>query len=277
MDKSVLGALIKKLRLCQINEEGKVLSQEELSLKIGWENPSTLSRIESGKVIPTLETVMKIGKALELDQEKFALLLKKAEYQGAKLELSDVYVDGLITMHSNEFAKSDYPVILIKDTSILLYANTFAWFFFLGKKKYTEQGAEIEKFCLGKSYIDMFFTDELNLKGNILNWSAFIDILVRNLYVVSQFMSDNSDFMTMIKGWRKYLVFDEYWKKWEEKTLSNLQLFNIPLTYNNPDIGEVRVVLTTMAVYMDNRFFIEYFTPANVEQATKMKNYQDSF
>ncbi len=47
-----IGKIIKDFRLSFITKENKKLSQMDLSLRIGWENPSTLSRIEKGEVKP---------------------------------------------------------------------------------------------------------------------------------------------------------------------------------------------------------------------------------
>lgn len=71
MNTATLGGLIKDYRI------KKRLSQLEVSLHIGWKDTSRLSKIEQGRVgKPTRETVNKIIKALELnEQEKGEFLL----------------------------------------------------------------------------------------------------------------------------------------------------------------------------------------------------------
>lgn len=71
MQTATLGGLIKDYRL------KKRLSQQEVSLRIGWKDTTRLSKIEQGRVgKPTRETVQKIIEALELnDQERGEFLL----------------------------------------------------------------------------------------------------------------------------------------------------------------------------------------------------------
>lgn len=71
MQTATLGGLIKDYRL------KKRLSQQEVSLRIGWKDTTRLSKIEQGRVgKPTRETVQKIIDALGLnDQERGEFLL----------------------------------------------------------------------------------------------------------------------------------------------------------------------------------------------------------
>lgn len=71
MHSATLGGLIKDFRL------QKRLSQQEVSLRIGWSDTSRLSKIEQGRVSkPARKTAEKIIKALDLnDQEKGEFLL----------------------------------------------------------------------------------------------------------------------------------------------------------------------------------------------------------
>lgn len=68
---ATLGGLIKDYRI------KKRLSQQEVSLQIGWKDTSRLSKIEQGRVSkPTRETIDKVIKALGLtEQEKGEFLL----------------------------------------------------------------------------------------------------------------------------------------------------------------------------------------------------------
>ena len=77
-----IGYLIRSYRNHSVDARGRHLSQIDLTLEIGWENPSTLSRIESSKVIPTKKTIVKIAKGLKLDRNGVNKLLHKAGYLG---------------------------------------------------------------------------------------------------------------------------------------------------------------------------------------------------
>lgn len=82
---ATLGGLIKDYRI------KKRLSQQEVSLRIGWQDTSRLSKIEQGRVgKPTRETIDKIIRALDLiDQEKGEFLLVGG-YQPTEEEIEKV-------------------------------------------------------------------------------------------------------------------------------------------------------------------------------------------
>ncbi len=63
-DKEIIGKKIRQIRL------EKDLSQEELSEKIDI-SPRHMCTIENGKSFPSIETFVKIAKALDIDINKF--------------------------------------------------------------------------------------------------------------------------------------------------------------------------------------------------------------
>ncbi len=77
-----IGQLIRYYRTHEVDLSGRHLSQIDLTLEVGWENPSTLSRIESNKVIPTRDTIIKIAKGLKLDRKRVNKLLHEGGYLG---------------------------------------------------------------------------------------------------------------------------------------------------------------------------------------------------
>ena len=82
---ATLGGLIKDFRI------KKRLSQFDVSLRIGWKDTSRLSKIEQGRVgKPARETIEKIIKALELNQQEKGQLLYAGGYLPTDEEIEDI-------------------------------------------------------------------------------------------------------------------------------------------------------------------------------------------
>jgi transcriptional regulator with XRE-family HTH domain len=73
-ERLTIGEAIRNLRKRCINDNGTSMSQEDLSFRVGWDNASTLSRIENGLVIPNRDTIKKISDGLGLSKEEFSIL-----------------------------------------------------------------------------------------------------------------------------------------------------------------------------------------------------------
>lgn len=105
-----IGKIIRDLRVQKRSENGKPLSQMELSYMIGWENPSTLSRIEKGDTFPTKQTLLKIIKALNLSYIESSFVLKSAGYFQGVSKNSKYYLSEMLKYFKSSFDKSTYPV-----------------------------------------------------------------------------------------------------------------------------------------------------------------------
>src|SRR3990167_1866129 len=82
---ATLGGLIKDYRI------KKRLPQFEVSLRIGWKDTSRLSKIEQGRVgKPTRETIEKIIKALELNEQEKGEFLFTGGYLPTDQEIKKV-------------------------------------------------------------------------------------------------------------------------------------------------------------------------------------------
>jgi transcriptional regulator with XRE-family HTH domain len=110
---ATLGGLIKDYRL------KKRLSQLEVSLRIGWSDTTRLSKIEQGRVgKPTRETIEKVIKALDLNEQEKGEFL----YQGGYLP-SDEEIKAIIKEFAKKIDSWPYPAYMMDLSWRLLYCN----------------------------------------------------------------------------------------------------------------------------------------------------------
>ena len=110
---ATLGGLIQDYRI------KKRLSQFDVSLRIGWKDTSRLSKIEQGRVgKPTRETIEKIIKALELNQQEKGQLL----YAGGYLP-TDEEIEDIIKKVRTKIDSWRYPAYLLDFSWRMLYTN----------------------------------------------------------------------------------------------------------------------------------------------------------
>lgn len=112
---ATLGGLIKDFRL------KKRLSQQEVSLRIGWKDTTRLSKIEQGRVgKPTLPTIKKVIKALDLDERDTGEFLLTGGYLPTEEEVKD---------RLKELVKK------VEDWPYPAYINDFGWRFLYSNGK----------------------------------------------------------------------------------------------------------------------------------------------
>lgn len=110
---ATLGGLIKDYRL------KKRLSQQEVSLRIGWSDSTRLSKIEQGRVgKPMRETIDKIMEALELTKQEKGEFLLTGGYLPTEEE-----IQGMIKKMAQRIDNWSYPAALTDYTWRSLYAN----------------------------------------------------------------------------------------------------------------------------------------------------------
>lgn len=108
-----LGGLIKDYRL------RKNLDQIDLATKLGWKEPSRLSRIEQGVIKrPTRETINRICKALKLSRKETNTILLSGGYLHTKKEIKEIREE--IRSFLNNW---DYPVAVYDFTWRLIWMN----------------------------------------------------------------------------------------------------------------------------------------------------------
>lgn len=271
MDKP-LSELIREFRKQTLTKEGKPMSLLDLSLEIGWSNPSTLSRIESGDVMPSRDTVIKIANALVLKLNNLNLLLRSAGYLEVSPDPTEDYTKNYVNSVKAGFEVLAFPVLLIGFNSTIVYWNRFTEVFFLGKDMVHE---EIVKKYQNITHIDLLFNLENGVQQSIENWDELSKILVENIHFHISQVTEQTMNKSYIEAWMKYPEFKKHWIECEKTKSEQHRLYNLPFVYKHKELGIVKLTITTSVMYDDNRFFIEQFAPATKKDAVKMTKYWD--
>ncbi len=251
-----IGETIRKLRL---NSNKNSLSQLELSYAIGWENPSTLSRIESSQVIPSRETILKISRALSLDKERINTLLKRLNYSEFEPELTDKYINKLIKKVEDEFDDYEYPISL-KLFGSNLYLNK-------SSKKILSKiiDINIDEYMKDHLYLEIFLDPIFNLRKYVVDFEESATIFIGNYYFMTKSFLNSEQIENEIKPLRKYADFNKIWEKVLKSKDLEFTSYNIPLNFNLPHIGEIKFFVWENIFFEDKRFYIEHMIPFNKE------------
>lgn len=270
MKQEIIGEILKINRLKVFNESNKPLSQLELSLKIGWENPSTLSRIENGEVIPSVYTVRKILTALNVDPFKIHSILIKAKY----LDFSDItqeYIKEMIDDTKYKFEYSKYPVnLLIYDNPPYIYSSYYMNK--IGRKIFYGKGiyAKIQEwFSNNNDLITLLFDKKYRMNKILLNWEEFTSIVVSNMYILYDGTDEEN---AQIKRFSRFPQFQKLWNLAKNKTINDFKDNNIPFIYQSNVIGKIAFKVQEIPIINDHRFFIEQFLPMNLEDSEKLES-----
>lgn len=251
-----IGNIIRDLRSQRRSENGRPLSQMELSYMIGWENPSTLSRIEKGEVFPTKETLLKIIKVLGLGYVESTFVLKIAGYFQEVSTNSDEYLSEMLKYFKLSFDKSTYPVA-VTFLSKIFYLNK-ATLSFIGTNK---------KISKEMTFWDLYYGKGFNVKDRILNWKDYVENAALRfkyyLYIIDETGIYNSiiensvdlapDFVNAIKKVKLSQFKD------------NINFHNFLIEYLHSVFGKMHIIKSGSQFYMDERFLIEQFFPVSSE------------
>ncbi len=269
MQQKIIGEIIRSERLRVLNENNNALSQLDLSLKIGWENPSTLSRIEKGEVIPSVYTATKILKALNTDPVRINSILVKAKY----LDFSDVdseYINKIINNTKFKFEDSKYPItLLITDAPPHIYSshymNKMARQIFYGKGIYAKLQEWISN---NQDLITLLFDSKYQMNKILLNWEEFTSILVSNIHIL---YNDTKKEKDQIETLFKFKKFKKLWEMSKDKTINDFKDTDLPFIYQSPLVGKISFNIQEMPIVSDHRFFIEQFLPMHSEDSKKLE------
>lgn len=272
---NTVGSAIRDLRQSILNPEGKPWSQLELSLAIGWENPSTLCRIESGQVIPTRETIIKIARALKLDLEDMNILLRMGNYHEYEPYVDNNYIEELVSKFDKEFNESNYPILLLDENSYLIFWNEYADKIFLNPMGEINS-VVTEKFinrtqCL--THLDILFDLDLGFRQRIVNWEEFTTKMLTNTYFNFLNYPLQVSLPILIKELHRYPDFSRLWEKVSSNSNPHTYKYNIPFVYNHPSIGIINLLITTYMLAEDKRVYVEQFLPESVEDQMRMDDY----
>ena len=238
-----------------------------MSLKIGWENPSTLSRIEQGKIIPTKETVINIFEALEIPQEVVVCIFIKSNYLYTGEILTEKYIEKVTNSLISKIDLLKVPTFLISyPNDSVLHINNIGKKVFFGE----EINSELENILLsGESFVNIIFNPNYIMKDLILNWEEFVKIIISNQHII---YNDTDKEREDIRVLKKFPRFNEFWEDSQNKTVHDFQSFNIAFKYNSPILGEIKFLIQETPVLEDNRFFIIQFIPATRKDFIKLES-----
>lgn len=271
LKKVKIGKLIKDFRLRKIGDNGKHWSQLDLANSIGWDNPSTLSRIENGQIKPYRDTILKISKCLDLNNEDTNTLLKKAGYSEYGERITPFYTNKLIDHIKNELDLYDFPVMVntINNLEEIIYINSSNAIFFT---EY-ENSKSFIKNLSGISFFDIMFTDDFGFKKNILNYEEFIYSFTSNIYMMYSNFTNEEESLNINKNLDKYKDFKDAWKYISNKDHNSLKIKGIPLEYNISRLNKkIRFLILTFPIYIDTRFLSEHFVPTDKKLYSEILN-----
>ena len=263
--KNNIGEYIKAERLRYKNGNNIGISQIDLSLKIGWENPSTLSRIEQGKIIPTKETVIKIFEALDIHSGLINFILMKNLYLYSD-PLDDAYVNKICDELKPYINELFYPAVLsffpYNALELNISINKIGIKVLIGDN--TNRNSILSNDIL------MIVSDKSHpFSKSIINREEFLSIMISNIHIA---YNDTENERKYINNLKKYPDFRRLWEKSRNKDFSDFKLFNIPFRYNSPLVGEISFLIQKIPVLEDSRFFIQQFIPETIKDFVKLEN-----
>ena len=250
-DKNI-GQTLKQIRESIITPDGSPLSQLDLSCSIGWENPSTLSRIENNEVIPTRDTLIKICKGLCLNDRAINFLLQKVQYFDNVPILTEEYINKFILSIKEDFDDFKFPIMIKLATTIIYVNKEF-------ERIILNNGNIRVKDIIRKSFIDILFDPYYGLKQRILNWDIFSKELVENLYIVYSALRDTQDVGEILSNIDKYTEFNDLWNSIDKNIKMDKNVIHLSQRYNSDVAGEIDIHLLESTMPNDNRFlFTQY-------------------
>lgn len=256
MHSATLGGLIKDYRL------QKRLSQQEVSLAIGWKDTSRLSKIEQGRVgKPKRATAERIIKALKLEnQEKGEFLLA-----GGYLP-TDQEIKNIIKEIGKKVDEWPYPAYIMDFSWRLLYTNSLNLLAFNLPLSWKKVVLNLKPNVLSFAFLPKEqFPAEVEKGEDKKNLKPFAVALI------AAFKSENLKFQQ--ESWYKKVVqglmgFEEFRKLWPKigakdypKKLLDYEYKRIT-TFTGKKKKSVEFHILTAKVINDPRFQLMLYFPA---------------
>lgn len=236
-----IGPRLKRFR------EAKGYTQQELELAIGT-SFGHLSRIESGKLNPTKETLLKIAKILQLDDEEIRYLigveLDRVTKKQIELAIQDTktYIDN-----------SSYPSYLADDYFFVHYWNKRIPVLF-------EVSEELASQFIGKNILEIILHPLFKKMMKKNHWeSLFINDMIFFLKAVNYFLYPEDRVVCELIS--KLSCNPEFTRYWEEakRRYTDAIIPGENLIYLNKKDKEICYYMSTINVVRHPRFrIVEY-------------------
>lgn len=254
---ATLGGLIKDHRI------RKRVSQLEVSLRIGWQDTSRLSKIEQGRVgKPARETIEKIIKALELNpQEKGEFL-----FAGGYLPL-DSEIKQTIAEIADKIDHWPYPAYLMDFSFRWLYTN-------IHTLKTAGLPPKFKKVIIKNSpnFLEFPFLPKEQFNIEVSKGEDINNLKPFQIAQIAAFKTENlhyqneSWYKSLIRSLMKYEDFRELWPKISlkdyHKRLFDYEYKRMTGKYNGKK-QSLDFHLQTARLITDPRFQIVLYYPAN--------------
>lgn len=254
-----LGGLIKDYRI------KKRLSQQEISLRIGWKDTSRLSKIEQGRVgKPNRQTAERIISALDLNEQEKGNFLLVGGYLPSDQEIKKV-----IQEVKQKIDKWPYPAFLIDFTFRWLYANT-STFIALNMSTDNNTKSWVEK--AKPNFLSFPFLPKEQVLVEIMKGEDADNLKPFAIAQIATFKTENEQYQN--ESWYKKIVkdlmqYEEFRKLWPkvDKSMYHKKLFDykyktISGVYNGKKLT-LKLHLSTAKVITDPRFQVVLCFPAD--------------
>ncbi len=256
---ATLGGLIKDYRL------KKRLSQLEVSLRIGWSDATRLSKIEQGRVgKPTRETIDKIIKALELNEQEKGEFLLTGGYLPTEEEIKLV-----IKIVKDKIDNWCYPAYLMDFSFRWLYTNPLTIALI---KLPPEETITIEK--NKPNFLEAPFLSYDQFPCIVKKGEDVDHLLPFSFSQVTAFKTENSRYQR--EGWYRKLIgqlmkYEEFRTLWSSVTLADYHKSLFDYEYKQMTIEDHGKKITldfhlqTAKFIFDPRFQVVLYHPATQE------------
>lgn len=254
---ATLGGLIKDYRL------KKRLSQQDVSLKIGWKDTTRLSKIEQGRVgKPNRNTAEKIMHALDLTEQERGNFLLVGSYLPIETEIKN----GIATI-KQKLDTWRYPAYLQDFSFRYLYSNNHFFNLLNIPSKYKKL-MEQEKVNLLKTAFEPIYTsgaeDMLGQdEESLIPFKTAITTIIKNDIDAYQ---NETWYKHLLKELMQYEEFRKLWPKVNENTLKRTLIEYDYEHFTSIYKGKKRTLkfhLSTSRFVKDPRFEVILYYPAD--------------
>lgn len=256
---ATLGGLIKDYRI------KKRLSQLEVSLHIGWQDTTRLSKIEQGRVgKPTRETIEKIIVALDLNEQEKGDFL----YIGGFLP-NEEEIKGAIDKTKDKIDSWNYPAYLMDFSFRWLYTNLYTI-------KVAGYSPNFKKVVIKNrpSFLEFPFYPKEQFGIEVSKGEDEKSLKPFDVAQIAAFKSENEKFQN--ESWYKKLVkylmkYEKFRKLWPIITIKDYHKKLFDYEYKRMEgiyNGKRKTLdfhLQTAKLITDPRFQIVLYYPANKE------------
>lgn len=257
MTTATLGGLIKDHRI------KKRLSQLEVSLCIGWQDTTRLSKIEQGRVgKPTRETIEKVIKALALDKQEKGEFLFVGGYLPTEEEIAHA-----ISISKDKIDKWLYPAYLMDFSFRWLYTNN-------NTLKTAGLPDKFKKVIKNDkpNFLEFPFLSKEQFAIEILKGEDVDTLKTFQVAQIAAFKTENLHYQN--ESWYKSLVkslmkYEDFRKLWPKITLEDYhkKLFDYEYKRMIGDYNGKKQILDfhlqTAKLILDPRFQVVLYYPVN--------------